>query len=262
MSKYEENILPVEKEDNSVPATDEVDPVLRKIKKMTKNGVKEHGYLKEYQVLKAYVDEKYGKGFFCDNEIIRYTYGWRGNLQGAKDYMDDLVVWRREYQPEKITIDDFSGYDFDFSTLLTQACNDIYGRPVLLLKASNLQPKKIDVDIFVKYLIFTLEKAIKTMPNDIDKFLLVIDIKNAGMENFAMQHLKKIKEVTSKYYVERLSNIIVINKGFFFGLLWKVVSSFLDERVLAKLIVIDSTSMKWLKEIIGTQENLSKVNLL
>jgi hypothetical protein len=240
---------------------EETDPELRKIRKMTEKGIISHGYYKEYQELRDYVENKYGKGFFSRNEIIRYIYGWRGNLQGAKDYMDDLIVWRREYQPSKITEEEFQNYDFDFSSLLTIACQDIHGRPILLLRASKLQPKKIDVDMFVRYLIFTLESAIQKMPSNIDKFLLVIDIQNAGTENFAMNHLKKIKEVTSRYYVERLSNIVIINKGFFFGILWKIVSQFLDERVLAKLIVVDNSNINWLRNILGSTENISKVNL-
>jgi len=73
------------------------------------------------------------------------------------------------------------------------------------------------------------------MPKNIDKILIVIDIKDAGLGNFSVNHIKKIKETTGKFYVERLANLVIINKGFFFSVLWKVVNAFIDERVLKKI---------------------------
>jgi len=194
---------------------------------------------------------------FSDNEIIRYIYGWRGDTENAKKSMEQLKLWRESYKPELIHLNEFTYSGFDYSSLLNINCQDIYGRPILLLKAKLLIPDKIEINLFVRYLIYIIGQGIKKMPANIDKFILVIDMKDAGYSNLALDHIKKIKEVTSKFFVERLANIVLINKGFFFGMLWKLVSAFLDERVLQKLVVYENKYEPWFKKILG--ENYKRI---
>ena len=72
----------------------------------------------------------------------------------------------------------------------------------------------------------------------------------------AINHIKKIREVTGRFYVERLSSIVVINRGFFFGMIWSFVSKFLDERIKRKITVLDNTNKSLFIKIAG--ENLDK----
>lgn len=229
----------------------------KKIKKMDHKDLEDLGYLEAYYELKKKIEADVGENVFGDNEIVRYAYGWRGMVDSAKDSMVELLEWRRTFKPEKITMSDFDGCGFDLQGLMSIACQDVYGRPIIVIRAKKLLPKQLNIDVFVKYLIFLIEQSVKLMPTNIDKIVIVIDIKDAGLENFSTEHIKKIKETTSKFYVERLANLVVINKGFFFGFLWKVVKAFLDERVLKKLIVIDDSNMAFLQKMLG--DNITKV---
>lgn len=230
---------------------DENDEDYKKVRKLTVEDLKHLNLFEAYSTLKSEIPDEIKTYNISDNEIIRYIYGWRGDVPNVKRTIVDLQLWRKDYRPSEIQFDDFKDVDFDLKSLMEVAAQDIYGRPLILIRARHLLPKKLDIDVFVKYLIFTTERAISIMPRNVDKIAIVIDIKNAGLENFAIDHLKSVKELTSKFYVERLSNIIIINKGFFFGMLWSVVSKFLDERVLKKLVVIDNSKMPWLKKILG-----------
>ncbi len=188
-----------------------------------------------------------------DNDIIRFICGWKGDLQSIKPALVELMHWREEFKPQLIKYEEFLEIHPNPKELIEVICQDIYGRPCLIIRTRNLKPKIWDAEIFVRYLIYNVEYAISIMPFNIDKVSIVLDIKDARLENFAVSHLTKIKEQTSKYYVERLSNIFVINRGFFFGVIWKFISRFLDERVKAKMLVIDKSHEARMRKIFGNE---------
>jgi len=234
---------------------DESDPDYQKARKLTEEDLKLLNLHNQFLELKKELREANCINI-SENEIIRFIYGWKGQVRNIKDNMIELEAWRKNYKPETISLKDFEMEPFDYSQIISIPCQDIYGRPIILLKSKNLIPKKILTETFVKYLIYLIETAIKMMPENIDKLIIVLDIKDAGLENFSLNHLNKIREISSRFYVERLSNIVIINKGFFFGMMWSFVSKFLDERILKKLIVLDNSNQIWFRKILG--ENCKK----
>jgi hypothetical protein len=224
---------------------------------MTESELANYNLLEAYQTLCKEMENEIQEYKIQENELIRYIYGWKGDVVNVKKVLVELHHWKNSYRPDLISLDEFSfeKTNFDFKNLLHIACQDIYGRPIILIKAKNLIANKLNVDLFGRYLIYTLIECIKLMPKNIDKLAIVIDIKDAGISNFSMNHIKPIKDLTSKFFVERLSTIIIVNRGFFFGMIWKFVSAFLEERVLKKIVVIDDKKMPWLKKILGDNIN-------
>jgi hypothetical protein len=230
---------------------DEDDEDYRRVRKLNTKDLVDLDLFNAYSQVKLELHEDIEKYNIQENEIIRYIYGWRGDVVNVKKSLVDLQIWRQEYAPANLTMADFAYVNYDLHNLIHVACQDIYGRPVILFKARNLRPKSIEIHIFIKYLIFNIEQAVKIMPSNVDKIAIALDIKDTTLSNISVEHIKSIKDQTSKYYVERLSSIIVINKGFFFGMIWSLLSSFLDERVTKKLIVVNNSNMPWLKKILG-----------
>jgi len=215
----------------------ENDPEYRKVRCMNLEDLKNLNFLEQYYLLNNDLIDHYPPNQvpFSQNEIIRYIYGWRGDVENASKAMIELHEWRNSFKPQNLSDLDFvNNSKENLGSLLFIPSQDIYGRPIIQLKAKNLK-KDLDIDLFVNYLIYNIEQGIKLMPKNIDKILIVIDIKDAGLGNFSVNHIKKIKETTGKFYVERLANLVIINKGFFFSVLWKVVNAFIDERVLKKI---------------------------
>jgi hypothetical protein len=222
-----------------------------RVRKLNEDDLKIMKYYDSFLELKNKLEES-NLNEFDENEIIRYIFGWRGDPSNAFKYLKEVKEWRLSYKPRNITSHDFKDSTFDLPGLIRIACQDIYGRPFLVIKAKFLT-SQLDVELFMKYLIYLEEKAIDMMPNNIDKTALIIDIQDSGISNFNMGFIKTVRELTSKFYVERLSQIIVINKGFFFGVLWKFVSAFLDEKVLNKIVIIDNSKTPWLNRILGSE---------
>lgn len=198
---------------------------------------------------------------FTENELIRHIYGWRGDLDGCRESLLALKAWRSQAKPELYSYSaDFAIFpEIPFKPLLHISCRDVYGRPVLKLSPEFLNPKLLSVELLCKFLVFTLEGACAQMESYFDKFILFVDLKNVGYSNISTEHLKKVNEFTTKYYVERLENIYIINKGFLFGMIWAIMSKFMDERIHKKLVVVDKSHKASLQYLLG--DNFEQIGI-
>lgn len=244
----------------------ENDTEYKAIKRMQELDLKSYGYYEIYlelikQLKKILKEDPYT--IFGENELIRHIYGWRGDLEGCRESLIAMLEWRKETKPELYNFEkDFAIFPhLNFKNLINIIGEDVYGRPVLKFSPSFLNPKILNVDLLTKYLVFILESAISQMRSYLDKFILFVDLSNVGYSNVSTEHLKKINEFTRKYYVERLAKIYIINKGFFFSMLWTIVSKFLDERVHRKLIVVDKSHKDYLQYLLGDNYSKAGINL-
>jgi hypothetical protein len=73
--------------------------------------------------------------------------------------MIETEEWRKTFRVKEITTDEF--IDTGFNKILYLLCKDKYNRPVIYFKLSNYHPDRIEIDIFVRYLVFIMETAIK-----------------------------------------------------------------------------------------------------
>ena len=73
--------------------------------------------------------------------------------------MVEADEWRKTYRVKEITSDEF--LDTGFNKILYLLCKDKYNRPIILFKFGNYHPDRIEIDKFVRYLVFIMETAIK-----------------------------------------------------------------------------------------------------
>ena len=210
-------------------------------------------YEESYFILKKKVEEKYqsSKPYIDNNTLARYAKGFSGNTERAWNFLEDYIIFKEKYIPNTL------GYSLSIIPPLIKdnlAClfgKDIFGRSIILTKAKHFFPKQIDKEAFVDYQFVFLEKSISVLPENIDKSILVVDFEGVGKSNFSIPHIKHTQENMNKYYVERMAHTVIINHGFFFSFVWKVVSGFLPEKVLKKIIILDKNNKPYVKKIFG-----------
>ena len=235
------------------------------VKKMQPLDLKKFNYYENYLNLINQLKEGLQADpieIFTENELVRHLYGWRGDHNGCRDSLIAMHEWRKDTKPDYYTFEnDFGHLDFDLREVIQQKGVDVYGRPIILVIGRNLFPKKMSVEIILKYLIYIIETCVRKLPSYLDKFVLFVDLKQIGYSNFSADHITKLDKLTKKYYVERLAKIIIYNKGFIFTILWKIVSKFLDEKVHKKLIIADSSHKKYLQYILGDNYSSFEIDM-
>lgn len=212
-------------------------------------------YLAFYNEIQNRIKTKYGDSlnYINNKTIIRYAIGFSGNIERAWTFLGDYIVFKEDYIPNKLGFYKNTIKLEPHEELLEIIGTDIYGRIVMLCKSSLFIPNNWDIPVFVDYLYYNLEKAINQMCISIDKIVMINDINNVGSSNFSLSHCKVAIESMNKYYVERLANVYIINKGYFFTFVWSIISGFLPERIKKKIIVVDDSHKKEMKRIMGNE---------
>lgn len=234
------------------------------VERLTPNKLLEKDQLNQTNFYKTYMElcrrvelkwENTKKAYIDNSLLVRYAVGFNGNTERAWDFLQSLVEFKEDYLQNKL------GYSLPFlkeevkKNLISNIGSDIYGRPILLIKAKYFNPKQMEKEHLVDLLVLVLEETLKKLPKNIDKVLLMADLTGVNSSNSSLPHMKLIQEIMNKYYVERMANMIIINKGLFFTFIWKIIKSFLPERVINKIIIIDESKKPMLKHILGDLYN-------
>ncbi|KAI8075485.1 CRAL-TRIO domain-containing protein [Gilbertella persicaria] len=148
------------------------------------------------------------KGFLSEATAHRYMRARKWDFEAAKTMLEKTVKWRREFKPDQLDPDFirpeaetgkmyFSGYDKN-------------GRPLWIMKPRNENSK--DSDRQVKHIVFCLERAIRLMPDNVEKISIVTDFKGSSMSsNPSVNTSKKFLEILSNHYPERLGVAFLVN---------------------------------------------------
>ena len=220
-----------------------------------KDKINKTSFYKTYLELLKRTNEKYNnsKSFIDKYFLVRYAVGFSGNTERAWTFLVSYVDYK-EFYIDKLLEDEKNTNTLKnnkYFSLFNHIGSDIYGRPIIFTQAKLFQPKEISKELLIDILIVKLETEILKLPKNIDKLILMIDLSNTNSSNSSLNHFKLAQEIMNKCYVERMANIIIINKGFFFKFLWKILSSFLPERVIKKILVLDDSNKASIRKMIG-----------
>ena len=130
------------------------------------------------------------------------------------------------------------------------------GHPIIYLRAGLHDTSKVEVEETKRFVIFVLEHALHlTGHTNESKFVVIADFADFGYAGFDREAVNFILKMLSLNYPERLRQLYIVNEGWLFWCLWKLVGPFLDERTSRKIHMLsqDFTMM---------HEDLGKDNLL
>lgn len=171
-----------------------------------------------------------------DDEIIRHIITHRGNYNETVQSLVDLINWRRIFSPEKLDLDLFR--DYSYNSVFDFLCLDKYLRPVLILRACNINTKKLNVEIFLKYVIYILETSIQKMGDQVDKIILLVDLKGFIRFDINGDLMEGFEALLHKYYPERLAYILFINEEANFKDFWSELQGHLSHDLINSIVFV------------------------
>lgn len=153
----------------------------------------------------------------------------------------DTLKWREEYKVDAINAElvkeeAASGKQF-------RRGFDIHGRPAIYMTPVRENSKNYEKN--VQLLVYTMERAIDSMPEGIEQLVWVIDFNgyslwNAPPMNVAMDTLN----ILSNHYPERLGTSIMVDTPWIFSMFWKAVSPFIHPNTQQKIQFVNGDSEK------------------
>ncbi|KAF9146893.1 hypothetical protein BGX30_005103 [Mortierella sp. GBA39] len=176
-----------------------------------------------------------------DRCLIRYLRSKKWNLQEAKQAVQESMLWRDSYGPNKPDKDALwietavgklyvSGFDMESRPLL-------YMKPRLENTAAS--PSQI------RHVVYHLEIALALMPEGVEKLCIVIDFAGSSMtKNPGVAVAREIINVLGNHYPERLGKAYIIHAPWFFFPFFKLISPFIDPVTKEKINFVDMKKQK------------------
>ena len=182
----------------------------------------------------------------------------QGNTTKAAMYLKNAVEWRRSARVNDIIncMKEEVGTDTEIRQQIVQEHEtgrmyvrgyDVDGRAVICshLGARNSR----DEEAQLRSLIYTLEKAFACTARTsreiggsaLEKVLMVLDFDGYSRKNsFQLSTLKKVNEILSFQYPERLVAVYMVNPPVIFSVIWKLIGPFIDPVTRQKYHICNS----------------------
>ena len=164
--------------------------------------------------------------------LLRYLRATKWNLPDAIKRIEATLVWRREYEMEKLTEtlvepEALTGKQYVVGY-------DNAGRPCLYLNPSKQNTKPSPRQI--QFLVWALERVVDLMPAGVETLALLVNFKSSSnSSNPSPGTGRQVLHILQNHYPERLGRALVINVPAFVWLFFKLITPFIDPMTREKL---------------------------
>lgn len=194
------------------------------------------------------------KDFLSDASLARFLRARNWNVQKASKMMKAAVKWRLAFKPENICWDDIAE-EAETGKIYRADYKDKHGRTVLVLRPGLENTTSAIGQI--KYLVYSLEKAIMNLTEDQEKMVWLTDFQCWTLGSTPLKVTRETVNVLQDCYPERLGLAILYNPPRIFESFWKIVKPFLDHETRKKVKFVysnDKESQKIMAEVFDMEE--------
>eukprot|EP00638_Chattonella_subsalsa_P005181 CAMPEP_0117762968 /NCGR_PEP_ID=MMETSP0947-20121206/18311_1 /TAXON_ID=44440 /ORGANISM="Chattonella subsalsa, Strain CCMP2191" /LENGTH=417 /DNA_ID=CAMNT_0005584491 /DNA_START=201 /DNA_END=1454 /DNA_ORIENTATION=- len=173
-----------------------------------------------------------------DAEIKRWLLAleWNTHVKNKPlaKYMESTILWREKVKPSQISaqslFDILQTKPIYINGLSRQNNPIIYYRPASVRSFQN----------FEKLFIYTVEQAIASMTEDVERFIVILDLKGMKMKHVPPVSVLRSTTDALNNYPGRPQKFFVMNCGSTTGLVWRIVKPFLSSRVTNMIHFVSS----------------------
>ena len=124
------------------------------------------------------------------------------------------------------------------------------GFAIIRLMLKNLSLKGNPNDDIIKYVFSFVEHAVLNYSDPkVDKYIMILDIKDYTSDNFDKEGLKKLVPVFSNGFPDAMSRMFILNVGFIASGLYSMISVWLHEITRKKIVVVKEDNEKILEAL-------------
>lgn len=179
---------------------------------------------------------------FCDeNCLVRYLKARDFELTKAHKLLRGTLQWRNAFKVDQIAAEH----------LTEQACtgklfrrgHDTFGRPVVYMTPKHENSK--DYDKNLQLLVYTIERCVESMGEDVQQMVWVIDFNGFSLTNSPpISVALATLNILSNHYPERLGTALLVDTPWLFGAFWKAISPFINPVTYNKIVFVKGEAEK------------------
>jgi hypothetical protein len=172
---------------------------------------------------------------------LRFLRGRKHDTEKAYRAIKRHLEWRKENNVEQISPDTFQN-ELKANKVI-QSGKDKEGRPLIFIIVRNHHKDRRDIDEMKRYIIFTLEQAIKASNPEEEKMRIIFDMSNFGFSCMDYEVVKMLINILEFNYPETLHTAVLLSSPMLFSGCWMVISPWLDPVTRAKVSFIDKSKI-------------------
>ncbi|KAJ1637794.1 CRAL-TRIO domain-containing protein [Pavlovales sp. CCMP2436] len=134
--------------------------------------------------------------------------------------------------------------------------HDKIGRPVVYSCLAQAATHRYTAACAVEHIVYAIENASRTMPDNEDGWLWVCDFSGFSMRAVDLRMASGVIHIVGEHYPERLALFLVVNTPIIFTACWRAISTILDPNTTKKAKFVSSCeeTRAFLDEILPEEE--------
>eukprot|EP01026_Neomeris_dumetosa_P029495 TRINITY_DN2390_c0_g2_i1.p1 TRINITY_DN2390_c0_g2~~TRINITY_DN2390_c0_g2_i1.p1 ORF type:complete len:315 (-),score=33.94 TRINITY_DN2390_c0_g2_i1:307-1182(-) len=172
---------------------------------------------------------------FCDDNCLkRYLRSRSNDVNKALIKLVGSLNWRKDFGVTALKPDTF---EEDFQKGFIYVWNKtVDNRSVLVVRKRKDRIGPDEAPHYLQYLVFSLETAVKMLPPDVEKIVIILDMNGYSRENSpALSVTLETLRIFSGHYPERAYKVYIVDAPTIFSILYTAVYPFIDPVTKAKI---------------------------
>lgn len=167
---------------------------------------------------------------FCDEAcLMRYLRARSMDVTKAHTMLKATLAWRKESRVDSLTAEEFADCKYLRDGWMYVDGNDAEGRAVVTFRKRRDKLPLCEADAYLRFMMFTVETAIKNMKNGQDRWIFILDMTVYSPANApALSTTLSVLHMLANHYPERLHKAYIVNAPAVFQVAYKVVYPFVD----------------------------------
>lgn len=187
--------------------------------------------------------------FNDDGVLLRFLRARDFNIKKTSKMLQEHIEWREDFpEGRPYSIEEFpTPHTFFLNHLAYVGGFDKGGRPLIILNANRSFPRKIkDMGEIVYFFVCYMDALCRfCAEHGCYEITAIADLKGFSIsKNFSLSMTKILAALFQDQYPETLFRAMLINTPFGFSSLWNVISPLLEDRVKAKIKVVNKNYAK------------------
>lgn len=209
------------------------------------------------KVREAFIQKHPDAASLSYNIYGRFVTGYVYDFNEAMSRLEFYWNWYKENKIESIKQSDFPVIDQQHPFLNLGRTRN--GYLLVMLRLRKLFFKRSTPEDISRYIAAFVNEGMRTTPDPtVDRYILIIDLKNYTNDNFDKAGLQKLTPVFSNCFPDVLFRMYIVNAGFIAASLYSVISIWLHEVTRKKIQVIKEDNAK-IQAALSEEVDLSQI---
>ncbi|XP_038896447.1 patellin-4 [Benincasa hispida] len=193
-------------------------------------------------IMRAFVEKEDSSAKDVDDFMIRRFLRARDlDIEKASAMFLKYLSWRRSAIPNGFISPSEISTNLAHNKLFMQGV-DKSGRPIVV--GFGNRHKQGNIEEFIRYVIFVLEKISSRMPSGQEKFVCIGDLQGWGYSNSDIRGYRASLSILQDCYPERLGKLYIVHVPYIFMTAWKMVYPFIDKKTKKKICFVEDKKLR------------------